>query len=287
MLTTTCYCRYRANSPQKLPFFGEDIMTFPNPLMHHLPPANYHIPLSINPLTHVPPNGHNPNNAGWRCVPYNPMTIAMDPCTLSHHFPPWEPEQLPVNKGSKEVRSKMTLPKPVVVEVSESESSSDMDESSLDPPDGEDMEQEAPREENRTPPRKVGRPLARQVSRPGRRGVSGVDPRIFEDYRRFSGRSRRKTEFFGVKDRKEHPKDDGKNSREGRGPRQKEGVEKAADFSGQDLDNKLEGSAEVEVVVATGGEVATTGGEVATTGEEVRKELPKKEERDATVSPTR
>lgn len=249
------YCRYRADSPQKLPFFGEDILTFSNPLLHHMP----HNPLSINPLAHIPPNGHNPHNAGWRCVPYNPMAMALDPC---HVCPPWEPELLAVNKGPKEARSKMTIPKSVVVEVSEeSESSSDMDETSLEPPDGEEMEQETVRQENRAVPRKASRlPLARQVSRPsvrrsGGRWISNADRRLYEDYRRFSGRSRKKTDFFGINGQNRLKEQDGKHHKEGWRAQPKDRGRKMADFSSKlhHLDEKLAGSVEAEVVSVSAG----------------------------------
>lgn len=235
------FCRYRANSPQKLPFFGEDIVAFTNPLLH-VPPSIGHPLAATNPLAHIAPNGHN--NAGWRCVPYNPMMIAVDPL-VQHHCPPWEPESrpLPVSKGTKETRSKITVPKPVVVEVSEedSEDPSDMDESPLGPCNGEEMEQQET-------PSPECRPVARQVIRPrphgrrnGGRWNSIRDRRMYEeDYRRFSERSRKKPAFFGIGKRQ---KNDGNAQKGSRGAQQGKRV---VDLGSKPHlhDEKLAGSAE-------------------------------------------
>jgi hypothetical protein len=222
-----------------MPFYGEEIVTFPNPLLHA--PSTNGLTVATNPLSHIPPNGHNPHNAGWRCVAFNPMAMGIDPF-VQHHCPPWDLEPHSLNNGVKEIsRSKITVPKPVIVEVSEeSEMSSDMDESLLDPPE-EEVHEVTTRVESRA--------VARQVSRPrphGRKNGVIRDPRAFvEDYRRFSGRSRKKTDFFGVRGRgtgNQEAEQKQAGQKRGRGQGDKAGRVRDLDSKLHLLDEKLAGS---------------------------------------------
>ena len=204
------------------------------------------------PLNHIQPNGYNPHIASWRCVPFRPMAVALDPM-IQNHCPAWEPQQLPAM--TKECRSKMTVPKPVVVELSEEEesmASSDMDESTLDPHEGEEMEQE--------PPHLKQPPIAREVIRPrpcgGRNGGrygSIRDRRVYEeDYRRFSERSRKKTDFFGIHGRKKEEEEGKSQSGRNRGSGRKGRRELDLGNKLHLLDEKLAGS--LEDVTAPGKE---------------------------------
>ncbi len=98
-------------------------------------------------------------------------------------------------------RFKVTIPKPVVVEVSEEEDSDSSDISSMDP--REDRERMAEEEEEGEGVRAVGcQSVARRVGRPpARKEVrrhSTANTKIIKDYRRYSERSKKKPDFFGV-----------------------------------------------------------------------------------------
>lgn len=169
------------------------------------------------------------------------MTVTLDP-VMQNHCPPWEPQQLPANKtGTKECRSKMTVPKPVEVSEEESVASSDMEE---------EMEQEPVQ----GPPLKQS-PVARQVVRPrlygGRRRNGSIqDHRAYEeDYRRFSERSRKKTDFFGISHKEEEEEKQSQRGRS-RGPGTGRKGKRVLDLGRKLhlLDEKLAGSPE-EVMV--------------------------------------
>ena len=162
------------------------------------------VPSNSHNHNHNHSNTHGNNALGWRSVvPFNP-----------HNFPLWEPER-PIDDDSsssslakkKEAsRAKRTTPKPLVVEVSEESEIGHLRREEEEEEEEEMMEEEeggtpggGRGEEGRRPfvARRVGRPSGRMnsTSSASSRGNSNGEE---EDYRRFSERSKKKTEFFGV-----------------------------------------------------------------------------------------